>query len=118
MGKQKSEKENKECVVAFRATKAQNAQFIEAIKKSGVSRSEFFLRSVVNAKPVFEAPAKDWGRLLFLYNKSSNNLNQLALKVNHAYRRSGVISESLYIKVNNELVLIRELLMAGMNNDH
>ncbi|HFP1355966.1 TPA: molybdopterin-guanine dinucleotide biosynthesis protein MobC, partial [Escherichia coli] len=54
--------------------------------------------------------------LVYHFNKAGNNLNQLAYKVNSAFLM-GRISESLYVKVLNCLVDIRELLMTGVNNN-
>ena len=113
-----SGRKNKKCVVAFRVTEEERAALDEKLKHTGVSQSEYLQRVLFDSNATFEAPpqTKDYERLLFLYNKSSNNLNQLAHRVNSAYRRSEVISESLYIKTINELVLIRELLKAGVSH--
>lgn len=113
-----SESKNKTRVVSFRIAEEDIAAYEEKLKSSGVTKSKFFREILFDSNATFEAPpkSKDFERLLFLYNKSSNNLNQLAHRVNSAYRKSEVISESLYIKAVNELVLIRELLMAGVNH--
>lgn len=108
---------NKTRVVSFRLREEDIAPYEEKLLISGVKQSDFLREILFNSNAVFEAPAKskDYDRLLFLYNKSSNNLNQLAHRINSAHRKSGLISESLYIKAVNELVLIRELLNAGVN---
>lgn len=113
-----SESKNKTRVVSFRIAEEDIAAYEEKLQNSGVTKSQFFRGILFDSNATFEAPpkSKDFERLLFLYNKSSNNLNQLAHRVNSAYRKSEVISESLYIKAVNELVLIRELLMAGVNH--
>lgn len=113
-----SESKNKTRVVSFRIAEEDIAAYEEKLKNSGVTKSKFFREILFDSNATFEAPpkSKDFERLLFLYNKSSNNLNQLAHRVNSAYRKSEVISESLYIKAVNELVLIRELLLAGVNH--
>lgn len=56
---------------------------------------ECILRSQVVARP---KPSADRKRMLFLMNKASNNINQLAHQVNAAHR-SGVISEGTYLRV-------------------
>jgi len=102
--------------VSYRLTEEQYAPFGEIIEKAGISQSQFFRDMTLSKSPVFKESSKNYDHLLFLYNKSSNNLNQLAHKVNSAYRKSGVVSETLYIKTLNELALIRELLSAGLSH--
>lgn len=103
-------------VVSFRVSEEVFAEYERKLKNSGVKKSQFLREVLLNSNATFQAPSKDYERLLFLYNKSSNNLNQLAYRVNSAYRKSGIISESLYIRALNELVLIRELLSVGVNH--
>ncbi|WP_411268981.1 plasmid mobilization protein [Pseudomonas chlororaphis] len=109
-------KKPKTRVLAFRVPEGEFAEYEEKLLSAGLDTSKFLREAFRNFNVTFEAPSKDYERLLFLYNKSSNNLNQLAYRVNSAHRRSEIISESLYIKWLNELVLIRELLMAGVNH--
>lgn len=113
-----SESKNKTRVVSFRIAEEDIAAYEEKLKSSGVTKSKFFRGILFDSNATFELPpkTKDYERLLFLYNKSSNNLNQLAHKINSAYRKSEIISDSLYIKAINELVLIRELLKAGVSH--
>lgn len=111
-----AKKVNKERIVSFRLTEEQYAPFADIIEKAAISQSRFFRDMTLKKSPVFKESSKNYEHLLFLYSKSSNNLNQLSHKVNSAYRKSEVISESLYIKVLNELALIRELLSAGVSH--
>ncbi|AGN33486.1 relaxosome component, NikA family (plasmid) [Pseudomonas fluorescens A506] len=109
---------NKTRVVSFRLREEDIAPYEEKLRNSGVKPSDFLREILFNSNAVFEAPkvSKDNDRLLFLFNKSSNNLNQLAYRFNSAYRKSEIISETLYIKAINELVLIRELMLAGVKH--
>ncbi len=111
-----AKKVNKERIVSYRLTEEQYAPFGEIIEKAGISQSQFFRDMTLSKSPVFKESSKNYDHLLFLYNKSSNNLNQLAHRVNSAYRKSGVVSETLYIRTLNELALIRELLSAGLSH--
>lgn len=45
-------------------------------------------------------------RLVFLANKASNNINQIAKRLHQAYRGE-VVSERSYIKIMNDLVGVR-----------
>ncbi|PUA41474.1 molybdopterin-guanine dinucleotide biosynthesis protein MobC [Pseudomonas protegens] len=105
-------------VLSFRLSDEEFAAFDEKLKASRMSKSEFFREVFINAKVSFNvkaAPPKEYGRLLFLYNKSSNNINQLTHSVHRAYRR-GIVSERLYVKLLNSLVNIEALLLAGVND--
>ncbi|WP_122423057.1 plasmid mobilization protein [Pseudomonas viridiflava] len=108
-------KSNKERVVAFRLTEEQHASFQEQIQKSGVKPSQFWSALVLSKEPVFIESSKDHERLLFIANKAGNNLNQIAHKLNSAYRR-GIVSEQLYLKTLNSLVSVRNLLLVGVNH--
>lgn len=110
-----AERVNKGRVVSFRLTAAQMAPFEEKFKNANISQSEFFRETFLQANPVFEESSKDLERLLFYYSKASNNLNQLAHSVNRAWKRD-IVSQALYTKFLNELISIRELLSAGVNN--
>lgn len=109
-------KKPKTRVFSFRVPEDEYAEYENKLLSAGLDASKFFREAFRNFNVTFEAPSKDYERLLFLYNKSSNNLNQLAYRVNSTHRKSGIISQSLYIKWLNELVQIRELLQAGVNH--
>lgn len=102
-------------LVAFRLTDAEKAPFLAMMKEAELNQTDFFRQLVLNAKPVISRPSKDYDRLLFYYGKSSNNLNQLAHSVNLSWKK-GVISDRLYRKLLNELLAIRELMMAGITH--
>jgi hypothetical protein len=104
---------NKDRVISFRLTEEQYAPFAEIMSKSGTKPSHFFREVVLNKSPVFQESSKDNERFLFIANKAGNNLNQVAFKLNSAYRR-GIVSEQLYLKLLNPLASIRELLAAGI----
>lgn len=108
--------DSKTKVFGFRLAESEGEMYDNKLKELGMSRSEFFRQAFRNLNVTFEAPTKDYERLLFIFNKSSNNLNQLAHRVHSTHLKSGVISESLYIKWLNELVSIRELLRAGVSD--
>lgn len=108
-------KENKGRVVSFRLSEEEFAPFKERMQKANLNQSKFFRETFLQANPVFEEASKEYERLLFYFNKTSNNLNQLAHGANRAWNR-GIISEQVYRRFLNELISIRELLNAGVNN--
>lgn len=113
-----SEKKNKDKVVAFRLSQDDFAQFEEKLAASAMNKSEFFREVFLNAHvslTVKSAPSRDLEQLIFIFNKSSNNLNQIAHRVNSAYL-TGKVSEQLYKSVTNALIDIRELLLSGVKD--
>ncbi len=113
-----AEKKNKDKVVAFRLSQSDFSQFEEKLASSNMKKSAFFREVFLNANvnlTVKSTPSKDLARLTFLFNKSSNNLNQIAHQLNSAYV-AGKVSSSLYTSVNNALVDIRQLLLSGIDD--
>lgn len=113
-----SEKKKKTHAYSFRLTDEEAAIFEEKIAASNMSKSEFFREVFINSNvnlTVKAAPSKDYQRLLFFTNKASNNLNQLAHKVN-VHHLNGKVSERLYRKYLNTLISIRDILLAGVDN--
>lgn len=113
-----SEKKNKSHAYSFRLTDEEAAIFEEKIAASNMSKSEFFREVFINSNvnlTVKAAPSKDYQRLLFLTNKASNNLNQLAHRVN-THHLNGKVSDRLYRKYLNTLISIRDILLAGVDN--
>ncbi|EAW9501218.1 molybdopterin-guanine dinucleotide biosynthesis protein MobC [Salmonella enterica] len=113
-----SEKSKKDRVVAFRLSQSEFTKFEEKLVVSEMSKSEFFREVFLNSNvniTVKGAPSKELKNLVFIYNKASNNINQIAYKLNLAHQM-GRISDSLYIRILNRLVDIRELLLSGVNN--
>jgi len=109
-----AKKTNKDRIISFRLTEEQYAPYAELMEKSGVKSSVFFRELLLSKTPVFKAASLSDDRLLFIYNKSGNNLNQIARKVHRAHLR-GIISEALFIKLFNALNAIRDLLLAGVH---
>lgn len=109
-------KSNKSTVVSFRLSEDEFRPYAEILEGSTLSRSEFFRSVFLQHKFVFtlkEKPTPDFKKCVFYYNKASNNLNQLAHKINSAYQ-SGVITESLFVRLLNSLIDIRNLLDNGL----
>ncbi|MBU4630939.1 molybdopterin-guanine dinucleotide biosynthesis protein MobC (plasmid) [Pseudomonas sp. BF61] len=113
-----AEVKKKTCVFHFRTNEEDGAEIKKKLKAAKMSVSEFLRDVFLNSKVIFnvkEAKPFDYHKLLFVYNKSSNNINQLAHRINHAHR-VGIINEELYRKLINPLVNIESLLRAGLDN--
>nr|CBA74198.1 relaxosome component [Arsenophonus nasoniae] len=105
-------------MVAFRLSQEDFSHFEEKLLTSQMTRSAFFREVFLQANvnlTVQSLPSKELGHLMFLYNKASNNLNQIAHQVNIAHLTQKV-SERLYRQVNNGLIDIRELLLSGVHD--
>ncbi|EPS0102774.1 plasmid mobilization protein, partial [Escherichia coli] len=115
--KKEKDKVNRDVVISLRLTEKEFSDFVDDIKKSQLSRSAFFRKLILERSSSVVIKVNNTAPLVYHFNKAGNNLNQLAYKVNSAFLM-GRISESLYVRVLNALVDIRELLMAGIKNAH
>jgi hypothetical protein len=73
--------------VGFRLAEAEYGAYLEKVASSGLSASQFFRECVLTNRTtiVARAPAStDRKRALFVLNKASNNLNQIAHVLNAA----------------------------------
>lgn len=102
--------------VSTRLTDAERQQFVQRVVASGLTQSEFLRECVLTNRTqiVARPPASvDRKRIVFVLNKTGNNLNQLAHVANHA-RVAGRLNEDLFIALMDELQLITQLLKAHL----
>lgn len=101
--------------VSVALTEADHAAWLAKVKASGLTRSEFFRdcvltnRTHVVARPV---ASPDKIRLLFLANKASNNVNQVAHRANSDHQ-AGLISEATYSSILFELQALNRFIKAA-----
>lgn len=87
--------------VSFRLPESDRLAWETKVKESGLSPSDFFRdyvlanRTQVVARP---QPSRDYDRLLYLFNKAGNNVNQLAHRANAAHV-AGTVSEDTYVGI-------------------
>lgn len=113
-----AENTKKTRVLTLRVTEDDFAEIDKKLEATGMTVSEFLRDVFLNSKVTFnvkETKPRDYHRLLFICNKASNNINQLAHNANAAHRR-GILSESVYIKFLNSLVNIEALLLHGIGD--
>ncbi|EKF0803859.1 plasmid mobilization relaxosome protein MobC [Salmonella enterica] len=111
------EKKNKSVMIGLRLTNEEFAKFEPVIQATGLGKSEFFRLIILgNFDPGVHNNVKknNQRELLRLFNKSSNNLNQIAKKINTEYR-NGFISESTYLRYLNILINIRDAFVRGVD---
>lgn len=87
----------------------------QMIADAGMSKSEYFRDVVINQKAEINVIVKDMQSLIFYYAKASNNLNQIAHKANSAHFDNR-ISDSLYGRVLNALIDVRNILLRGVED--
>lgn len=111
MAKDKSELTR---VYSFRTTEEGGAAWDKKIARSGYTKSEFFRKAVQdNQTEIVEKPVatRDAKRAVFLLAKASNNLNQIAHRIN-AEHRAGKLSESTFARILDRLDQLNQLLLS------
>jgi len=102
----KAHKEKKEIVITFRLSESEYAPYKKLINDSGFKKSrvmrEIFIAKAGNTS-LPKTQTKDNKRLVFLANKTSNNINQLARKLNAAYK-DGTVNANTYTLLLNNLI--------------
>lgn len=111
-------------VLSFRVPKSEADQYNQLCADANLSKSDF-LRAIIKTKTngggvIINAPQKkiknpDFSQLVFYYNKASNNINQIAKKINSAFAAK-IISEETMIAGIRALQNIERLLEAGVKN--
>lgn len=109
----KSEEEKLGPAIAFRLTIEDFEIYTRKVSASGMNRSEFFREHVLNnstqvvARPKATVDAK---RAIFLLQKASNNVNQLAHRANSEHL-AGVLSEATFLAIVDQLERLNEHLL-------
>lgn len=116
--KTKDDAEKLTRLVSFRLTAADHADWLAKVETSGLKPSAFFRDAVLTNKTQIVARPKaspERGRLVYLMNKTSNNINQLAHRAN-ADHLAGVISETTYIRILAELETLAHYMVLAVKN--
>ncbi|WP_141108952.1 plasmid mobilization relaxosome protein MobC [Aeromonas veronii] len=113
-GTQQMSKKNKDVIVSFRLSSAEFEPFEKEMIRLGMSKSKYFNLLVTGKLEESLASGhntKDYKKLLFFVNKASNNINQIAKRLN-VESKGGAIKEATYIKAMNALISIRDSLLS------
>ena len=116
--KTKGEAEKLTRPVSFRLTAADHAAYLAKVEASGLKPSEFFRECVLQNRTQIVARqtvSKDWGRLAYLFNKASNNINQLAHRAN-ADHLAGITTEETYTRILAELHTLAHYMKAAIKD--
>ena len=104
--------------VSFRLTDADHAAYLAKVEASGLKPSEFFRECVLQNRTqvVARVPtSSDKRRLLYLFNKASNNLNQLAHTANAA-ELAGTVTPATYAGILAELQTLADVMKEAIRN--
>ncbi len=104
--------------VGFRLAESDHAAYLAKVAESGLTPSEFFRDAVLKNRTQIVArakPSQDRERLVYLFNKASNNINQLAHRAN-TDNKAGVISEGTYSAILTELRFLSNYMKAVLKD--
>ena len=103
--------------IIFRVTEQERKDFDLKVNKANTTASDLLRERVLNdnliivAKPAKQS--KDRKQLIYLYNKASNNLNQLAYLAN-SHNKAGTLTEKYHQSILANLITIRNIFSAKM----
>lgn len=104
--------------VSFRLTDTDHAAYLAKVEASGLKPSEFFRECVLQNRTqvVARVPtSSDKRRLLYLFNKTSNNMNQLAHAANAA-ELAGTATPATYAGILAELQAIADAMREAVEH--
>lgn len=112
--------DKKDVVITFRLSKDEFEPFEKLLEKSNKTKSKFFreifLSKQKNINITFnERKPIDYFTILRVINKSGNNINQIAKRLNYAVK-NGIISKAIYLKGINLLININDNLKRHLND--
>jgi hypothetical protein len=102
----------------FRLSEEEYKPYGLLIKKQGYNKSKLFRDIFMDKSERIIAPkiqSKDNKRIFFLANKSANNINQIAKKLNESHK-SGAITDHVYLETLNRLISIEKLFKSAINH--
>ncbi len=104
--------------VSFRLTLSDYAAYLAKARDAGVNPSQFFRDAVLTNKTQVIArvqPSSDKRLLIYLFNKASNNLNQLAHKANAA-ELACTVTPATYAKILAELQTLANVMKEAIRD--
>ena len=104
--------------ISFRLSPADRETYLAKVRDSGLSQSDFFREVVLANKTTIVArptASVDRKRLLHIFAKTSNNLNQIAHRANSEHVQ-GKLSESTYEQLLYQLETIAKYLRTTLSH--
>ncbi|WP_150140511.1 plasmid mobilization protein [Candidatus Enterovibrio escicola] len=111
--------ETKNQHIIFRVTEDEKKAFLKKVDDAQTTASNLLRERVLEDEYFIVAREPkatiNKEKLIFLYNKISNNLNQLAYQSNN-YNKKGILSEKHFLQIHASLIAIRNLLKQGIGH--
>lgn len=105
--------------IIFRVSEAEKNAFMEKVSESQMTASDLLRERVLKDEYFIVArepkASLDKKKMIYLYNKTSNNMNQLAHQAN-SYNQQGTLSQKQFNDIVSNLTTIRNLLKAGIDH--
>lgn len=103
-------------VISVRLTEEEYEPFKKILESTEISKSDFFRLVLLNR--IADLPSKpkvttDYKECLFYFNKTSNNLNQIAKRINIDAKK-GNVTDTTYRRFMNTLISISNLLSGAL----
>lgn len=103
--------------IIFRVTDAEYAAFQQKVTTANMTASELLRARILDDQLVVVAKqpkaSMDKRALQYLFNKTSNNMNQLAHMAN-SKNKGGVLNDKTFDRILAALIVIRDQLKGGM----
>lgn len=103
--------------IIFRVTEAEHEAFLKKVAASNMSASELLRTRILDEQLIVVAKqpkaSVDKRALLHLFNKTSNNMNQLAHMAN-SKNKGGVLNDKTFDRILAALIVIRDQLKGGI----
>ena len=103
--------------IIFRVTEKEKSDFLKRVDDAQTTASDLLRERVLNDEYFIVArepkASLDKQKLIYLYNKTSNNMNQLAHLAN-SYNKHGTLSQKQFNQILANLITIRNLLASGI----
>lgn len=110
-------------VITFRLTDDEFLPIKTAIEKTNITKTEICRSIFLSEKFTFEVKENkpiEYSKLVFIFNKTSNNINQLAKNINTA-SKLGIVNNQQFSQLLNKLIIIESILdntLKGIDNDN
>ena len=104
--------------IGFRLLNEEYDKFKKKAEKANMTLIEFLREGVFKNKSIVvrkEDDTLDKKKLIFLFGKSSNNLNQIAKQI-HISNKAGIITKANMDKAMKDIETISTLLQKGIND--
>lgn len=103
--------------IIFRVTENEKKAFLKKVEDAQTTASDLLRERVLKDEYFIVArepkASIDKQKLLYLYNKTSNNMNQLAHQAN-SYNQAGTLTDQQFKQILVNLITIRNLLKSGI----